>query len=69
MISDKERESESLRESEREKEREVSKMKYFEGASEQGGLKVEAEAMTTDERATTMSKRRDRSPMWRCALD
>ena len=31
-------------------------MKYFEGASEQGGLKVEAEAMMTDERATTMSK-------------
>ena len=40
MISNKERE----RESQREKEREVSKMKYLEGASEQGGLKVEVEA-------------------------
>ena len=28
---------------------EVSKMKYLEGALEQGGLKVEVEAVTTDE--------------------
>ena len=49
MILDKERKSQRLRESLREKEREVSKMKYLEGAPEQGGLKVEAEAVTTDE--------------------
>ena len=48
MISDKERETERLRESQREKEREVSKMKYLEGAPEQGGLKAEAEAVTSD---------------------
>ena len=48
MISNKERE----RESQREKEREVSKMKYLEGALEQGGLKAEVEVVTTDERSS-----------------
>ena len=55
MISDKEKETERPRESRREKEREVSKMKYLEGALEQGGLKAEveaeAEAVTTDKRS------------------
>ena len=37
-----------MRESQREKEREVSKMKYLEGALEQGGLKAEVEAVTSD---------------------
>ena len=50
MISDKEKETKRPRESRREKEREVSKMKYLEGALEQGGLKAEAEAVTTDKR-------------------
>ena len=48
MISDKERETERLRESQREKEREVSKMKYLEGALKQGGLKAEVEAMRSN---------------------
>ena len=36
-------------------------MKYLEGALEHGGLKVEAEAMTTDERSPTRGERHDRS--------
>ena len=51
-------------------------MKYLEGAPEQGGLKAEAEVVTTDERssmrgerATMTSKRCERSPMGQCALD
>ena len=47
MISDKERErereSERLREGQKEKEREVSKIKYPEGAREQGGLRLRGE--------------------------
>ena len=49
MISDKERQTERLRErerereSQREKEREASKMKYLEGVSKQGGLRLRAE--------------------------
>ena len=47
MISDKERErereSERLREGQKEKEREVSKIKYLEGAREQGGLRLRGE--------------------------
>ena len=39
-------------------------MKYLEGALEQGGLKAEAKAMTTDKRSPTRGQRRDRSPMW-----
>ena len=40
------------RERERERERESVREKYFKGALEQGGLKVEAEAVTvTDERS------------------
>ena len=41
-----------MRESQREKEREVSKMKYLEGALEQGGLKAEVEVVTTDEQSS-----------------
>ena len=60
MISDKERQTERLRErereSQREKEREVSKMKYLEGALDQGSLKAEAEAMMTNEQSPMKGK-------------
>ena len=60
MISDKERQTERLRErereSQREKEREVSKMKYLEGALDQGSLKAEAEAMMTNEQSPMRGK-------------
>ena len=67
-------ERERERESQREKEREVSKMKYLEGALDQGSLKAEAEAMMTNEQspmrgkwATTTSEWLGRSPMRWCA--
>ena len=75
-LRDWERERERERESQREKEREASKMKYLEGALDQGSLKAKAEAMMTDERspmrgewATTTSEGLSWSSMRWCAPD